>query len=142
MVGVICYTFCMLQISKRIQYGLYFLIALSCEKENKPISLTKISDQISLPYRFLSQIAGSLKAAKIIDSREGIKGGYFLIKNPREISLLDLVETLDGTLSLIDCQNRKICKDSDNCRLKKVWDKAKGEVETVLRNYNLADFAN
>ncbi|NMC35418.1 Rrf2 family transcriptional regulator [Candidatus Beckwithbacteria bacterium] len=128
----------MLQISKRSQYGIYFLLALAIKKNL--ISIRQISQELRLPYRFLSQIAADLRNKHIVMSKEGSRGGYSLAKKPSDISLLAVVEALDAPVGLIDCQLEKGCNRAGHCKFRKQWDVVRNDIQNSLDKYNLQDF--
>ncbi|OGD85654.1 hypothetical protein A2Z23_00055, partial [Candidatus Curtissbacteria bacterium RBG_16_39_7] len=96
----------MFKLSRRGDYGLVFLLSLALKDKKKPTSLGVISKEKKLPSKFLAQLALSLKNAGIIDSKEGAGGGYTLSKNPKEITLFEILEALEGPFSTTSCQLR------------------------------------
>jgi Rrf2 family protein len=131
----------MFSLSQKTEYAVIFLIALAKEKNKKYLSLNTISKLYDLPYRFLSVIAGDLKKAGIINSREGVNGGYYLIKDPVKISLFQVINLIEGETGLISCLKGKPCEKQDSCQLKKIWEDIQTGVEGVLKKYTLADLS-
>ncbi|MGI5827715.1 MAG: RrF2 family transcriptional regulator [Patescibacteria group bacterium] len=131
----------MLQISLKSEYGLLFLLALHRVGDKKHLSLSAVSRHNHLPYRFLSQIATDLKKAGLVDSKEGSRGGYFLIKDLKTVSLADVIRILDGEMGLIHCQREGQCAREKTCRIKGVWQKVQNEIDGVLSKYSVADLA-
>ena len=128
----------MMNISKRSEYGLMFLTFLA-EKQNSLTSIRVAARDLKIPYRFLSRIASDLKRAKLIGSKEGVTGGYFVEKKPQAISLAKLIQVLDGPLGLVKCQ-RTSCPKSNKCSYQKVWNQLKNEIETELNKFSVANF--
>lgn len=128
----------MLQISQKSEYAIIFLLSLA-KSQDQYLSLTKIAKLNNLPYRFLSVIAGELKNAKFIDSKEGQSGGYFLTKKPQAINLLEVINLIDGQTGLIRCQREKTCARSNICHIKSVWNNIQEKIENILKNYTLKD---
>jgi len=96
----------MLRLSRRSDYGLVFLLTLASKNKKEPVSLNAISQEKKLPAKFVAKLALSLKNAGIINSKEGVGGGYFLNKSPYEITLLEILEALEGPLFTTVCQVR------------------------------------
>ena len=130
----------MWHLSKRSEYGLLFLVSLAQPSNHKYKSIRIISEEKDLPYRFLSQIASELKKAKLINSKEGKGGGYYLMKKPEDIKVTDIIAVLDEPIGLVDCQRHKGCKKKDTCTLYPVWKKIQGEVCDTLNKYSINDF--
>jgi Rrf2 family protein len=129
----------MIQISLKSEYGLLFLFALS-EQKDKCLSLSEISKKYHLPYRFLSQIASVLKKENVIGSKEGKRGGYYLINPLNKLTLHKIISLLDGEPGLIACLRDKKCLQENTCILKSRWLAIQSEIENILTKYTLADF--
>jgi Rrf2 family protein len=112
----------MLTISSKEDYALVLMIALAKKKTSSPVSLRLISKKHNLPFRYLCQIAGNLKKAGVLDSKEGIGGGYFLTKAPSKITLEEIFLAVSGPWAPTRClQSGEICPAQKNCPLKSVW---------------------
>jgi len=131
----------MFKLSKRGDYGLVFLLSLALKNNKKPTSLSVISREKKLPPKFLAQLALALKNAGIIDSKEGVGGGYFLSKSPKEITLLEILEALEGSLSTTVCQIRPgECPVESICPSKSSWSDVTDRILASLKEKTLADF--
>lgn len=102
----------MLRLSKKGEYGVEVLAALAKAEKGELISMRYLSEERDLPLYFLSQIMSRLKKSKLVKSKEGIGGGYKLIKKPEEISLLKVIDVLEGPSGLVKC----ICKEGHKCK--------------------------
>jgi len=101
----------------------------------------KVVDEIarakSIPRVFLSKILQKLTKAGIVRSYRGVKGGFELARRPRDISLLDVIEAIDGPVALNICAiDKKMCSLSNTCSVHPVWVKLRRELERRLREYN------
>jgi len=112
----------MIAISKKIEYSIVLISFLSKNKD-KNISLTQAARKLFLPYRFLGQIAMSLKSGGIVESQEGKSGGYQLTSGWEKKTLYDLVEALGENKAMVTCLGDKGCLRSGKCNLKKMWEK-------------------
>jgi Rrf2 family protein len=131
----------MFRLSRRGDYGLVFLLFLAEKDKNQPISLAKISKEKRLPKKYLAQLALSLKQAGIIDSREGVKGGYFLKKDPEKVSILEIIQALEGPFSTTLCQaNPGKCLVEPFCPSKNPWFEITQKMILSLQEKTLADF--
>jgi Rrf2 family protein len=120
------------KISTRSRYGLRLLYELAKRKDVKPVFLNEIAKQQDVSEKYLSKLVIPLRSAGIIRSSRGAHGGYVLARKPAEISLLEVIEVLEGSISLIECMDDPAaCERSDCCSARPVW---KG-LEQVMRDY-------
>lgn len=131
----------MLKISKKTDYGLIFLSYLSKQPDNTFTSLRTVSDETHVPYKFLSQIAIDLKHADIIDSKEGFGGGYSLKKPSDQITIYEILSTLEGPVAITGCQRGKDCNCQDSCIHKNTMVGLNQVIIQNLEDQTLADLA-
>jgi Rrf2 family protein len=74
-------------LSKKAQYSILALVKLARHYQQGPVLISKISGSENIPKKFLEAILFDLKQAGILGSRKGKGGGYFLIKDPSEVTL-------------------------------------------------------
>ncbi len=119
-----------LMISQKTKYALKSLMTLadaSAEKPGAPLTIEEIARRSGTPKRFLEHILLELRNAGYIGSRRGRAGGYMLIKEPREISLSELLRRVDGPIAPLPCLSRHAyqrcedCTDEASCRLRAVF---------------------
>lgn len=103
----------MLKLSKKIDYGL-ILLSWMCAHPS-PASAREIAARYDLPQPMVANILKALAAAGVLVSTRGVQGGYELARTPREISLAEVVEALEGPFSLVDC-----VADVDSCKFTSV----------------------
>ncbi|MCR4428073.1 MAG: Rrf2 family transcriptional regulator [Caldiserica bacterium] len=110
-----------MKISARGEYGLKVMAFLAFRGE-KPLKLKALSRECGVPYPFLARIMVDLKKASLLRSFRGSQGGYVLGKNPREIKIREIIEALDGRISLVDCLKDKArCPNPDDCLTRPFW---------------------
>jgi Rrf2 family protein len=132
----------MLRLSRKVDYGLAFLSELA----NNPkdwTALSEVSGRRKISSKFLSQLAMALRGAGLIISKEGIGGGYKLVKKPSDINIKEVVEALEGKMALVDCfcaSGNQRCSMRDNCDQKEVWSRVQNELGNTLARITLADF--
>ncbi len=84
------------------------------------VSLKDVSKQMRLSQKFLEEIAASLKKVGLIEGRKGPGGGYKLARDPREISVYEIVTALEGPIAGLSCGSG-FCPISDKCASKSLW---------------------
>ena len=124
-----------MKISKKAQYGLTAMVHLARNKPQKAVSIKQISNIEKVPFEFLSKIFSELEKAKLVLSRYGANGGYFLAKRPEKITVLDIVRLLEN----INAVNCMFCKKSKKCLTKNVWAKVDEAVSKTLNSITLKD---
>ncbi|MBI2625697.1 Rrf2 family transcriptional regulator [Candidatus Parcubacteria bacterium] len=93
-----------LQLTTRGHYGL-LLVAYCVEQwaSRRPAVLHEVAVRLHLPYKYLEEIAGMLRAAGIVEAVRGPKGGYRLAHSPEVISVREVIEVLEGPIALVEC---------------------------------------
>lgn len=127
----------MFTLSKASEYSILFLTHLAKNKKNKPVNLKSITSKTGLPYKFLSRITLDLKKAKIILSKEGVGGGYTLIKKPKNLSLYQIIKAIEGKKGFVACIHGQ-CPSAKFCHHKKVWQKLQKIVEKEFEKIKLS----
>jgi Rrf2 family protein len=136
-----------MKLSKRGEYGIRALIALaSGDDQNEVIQIKQIAASEQIPVKFLEQILLTLKNAGLVKSRMGSGGGYYLGKPANQISLGQIVRTLDGPLAPIRCVSQTAyekcaCPDEETCGLRLVMLDVRNAISNILDNTTLADVA-
>jgi Rrf2 family protein len=123
----------MFKISRETDLALLLMTELH---EKKHLSLSEWAGQKNLPYRFLSKIAGKLKKAKLIKSREGREGGYSL---NRKVTVGQIFKAIEGEKGLVKCLRGEKCSAVKFCRQGKILKKLSEVMEGQLNKMKLED---
>ncbi len=113
--------------SKKCKYAIKTLVRLASEFGGGYLLTNEIAQAENIPKKFLELILLDLKHAGYLRSKQGSKGGYRLVQDPREISLAEIYRLFDGAIALVPCVSQKFyercsdCPDEKSCRLKKVF---------------------
>lgn len=133
-----------MRVSKRTDYALRALFTLVDHFGGVPIPIRELARRNDVPKRFLEQIMLALKSQGWVDSSAGIRGGYFLAKNPSKITMGEVVRHFDGILAPIDCVSvtgYARCSQESVCRFRRVFFDARNYVANVMDQATLADVA-
>lgn len=133
-----------MKLSKRSEYGLKALIDLAAYHGQGVMQAPVIAKKHGLSVKFLEQILLDLKRAGIIHSRQGIHGGFYLARPPEEITIGQVVRTLDGTIAPLRCVSkmsyeRCTCPDEEFCELRLIMLEVRNAIAGILDNISLAD---
>jgi Rrf2 family protein len=86
-----------MKLSAKTEYACLAMLQLAAEYDSgEPVQIRRIADEHGIPSRFLVQILLQLKGASLVVSTRGAAGGYQLSKPPREISLADVIDVMEG----------------------------------------------
>jgi Rrf2 family protein len=123
-----------MRLTRAAEYAIRCILYLAKLGEGKLASRKDIAENAEIPPHFLAKIAQDLARADLIEIRQGSRGGFRLVKNPRDITLLEVVETMIGEIYLNDCVARpSSCNILDACAVHKVWLKARTQLRDTLR---------
>ncbi|PQO47832.1 RrF2 family transcriptional regulator [Blastopirellula marina] len=87
-----------MKLSRTVAYALQATMQLAVSDSDTPVPCSQIASKGEMPERFLLQVLRSLVNHGVLRSTRGVDGGYMLIRSPEEISLLDVIEAIDGPL--------------------------------------------
>jgi Rrf2 family iron-sulfur cluster assembly transcriptional regulator len=132
-----------LRLTQKSKYAVRALMELALDEQHCPLGVAEIARRQHIPERFLEQIFGELRRANVIESRRGAHGGYRFALPTEEISVLDIVEILDGEVRPARCSAGGVCyiTDAPLCATSKVWDEARVALENVFGRYSIAALA-
>jgi len=130
-----------MQITKQADYAVRAVLHLAKMEPDDRASTAGIAKQERIPSSFLAKIISQLSIAGIIQTTRGAKGGVVLAKKPEDITLLDVVESIDGPIALNECVlHENVCAFDQECPIKQVWCDAQAELVAKLRATNFASF--
>jgi Rrf2 family cysteine metabolism transcriptional repressor len=129
-----------MKLSTRGRYGLRALLDLALHQGEGLVLLKDIArrQEFSLPY--LEHLIAPLIAAGLVKSTRGARGGVSLLKPPSEIKLSEVVQLLEGSITLVDCVNNPaLCHRSALCVTRDIWVEMKEAMSQVLDSTTLQD---
>jgi Rrf2 family protein len=123
-----------MRLTRAGEYAVRCLLYLAGQGFGKVVSRREIASAMQIPDQFLGKIAQQLARSGFIEIVQGAKGGYRLLKSPQEMTLLDVVEAVDGEIFLNDCLMRPdSCFRNPHCTVYLVWKKAREQLRKTLR---------
>lgn len=109
---------------------------------NGPISLKSIAERQEISDHYLEQLIATLRKANLVKSVRGAQGGYMLASEPQNITVGDIIRTLEGPLAPSDCvmeEDPKACERANYCVTKVVWEKIRDSFNDVIDSITLQD---
>ena len=129
-----------MKISTKGRYGVRILMDLALYAKDAPRLMSEISLSQNISKKYISQLTLKLNNAGLITSFRGAKGGFKLALAPKEISLLNIIEVMEGPVCIVECVNDKtVCTRSDNCSACTVWSCINKKIRKQLANISLKD---
>lgn len=128
-----------MKISAKARYGLRILLDVALhETHARPRTIKEIADAQGISEKFISRIVVPLRERGMIKSERGKLGGFRLAQAPSDITLLAVIETLQGPISLVDCvADKDGCVRSGTCVARSVWTDVNTAVRAALRGMTL-----
>lgn len=128
-----------MKLSTRGKYGLYAMYYLASHKDEGPQSLQNIAST-GVPKQYLEQLLGNLRRAGLVSSVRGVQGGYQIAREPGQISILNVIDAMEGPLELSECMTDEgHCDRSCQCPVRRVWQKLTDSINRELAGITLGD---
>lgn len=135
-----------MHVSAKADYGMRALLELTAAYRENPRRLVKgeaIATAQSIPVKFLEGILRQLRQAGIVGSQRGAEGGYRLDRDPRTVSIADVVRALDGPLAAVRGERPEdLDYTGTSEHLREVWIAVRAAMRHVLENTSLDDVAS
>ena len=129
----------LMQIPRRVDYGLRAVIHLSEQESGKCSSIAEIARHQGMPKKFLEKIVQNLVRGGLIQSKRGPAGGYMLARSPEMISFSDVIEAIEGPISVNACMDHALgCDQMPRCTMIGVWSEVQRSVTEVLSRTTIA----
>ncbi|MEJ2688780.1 MAG: Rrf2 family transcriptional regulator [Deltaproteobacteria bacterium] len=129
-----------MRLTRAGEYAVRCVLYLAKKGDGELVSRQEIAEQCDVPTHFLAKIAQQLAKVGIIEILQGAKGGYRLLRQPGDITLLDVIETIIGEIFLNDCVIRpESCHKSLDCAVNRVWIRARDQLRQTLSEVTFAD---
>jgi len=129
-------------LSKSCVYGVRALIYLAIEDQRRYIPIKEVSEKLNISFHFLTKILQTLTQHNLIESFKGPKGGVTLARNATDISILDVVEAIDGKKIFQECLlGLPGCSIEKPCPLHSMWGQTREELRRNLSASRLSELA-
>jgi len=118
-----------MQITRQADYAVRAVLYLAQLGAEQRAATSQIAQEQSIPPSFLAKIVSQLSVAGLLQTSRGARGGVSLARPPEQISLLEVVEAIDGPILLNECvSNAGACQFGDRCPMKPIWCDAQSEL--------------
>ncbi|MBO5254829.1 MAG: Rrf2 family transcriptional regulator [Opitutales bacterium] len=128
-----------MKISTKGRYGLRILMDIAANDSGKPRMIKQIAKNQNISQKYVSRLVLELRNAGYIKAIRGVNGGYVLAKSPSAISILEILEVMEGETSIVECiANPDCCSNCDECPARNIWKTANDALRNSLGWLTLA----
>ena len=111
-----------MQITRQADYAVRAVLYLARLGENGRAPTSRIAQEMRIPPSFLAKIVSQLSVAGVVQTSRGARGGVSLAREPKDITLLEVIEAIDGPITLNECvPDRSACVFGDDCPVHDIW---------------------
>lgn len=111
-----------MQITRQADYAVRAVLYLAEQGNNGRAPTSRIAQEMRIPPSFLAKIVSQLSVAGVVQTSRGARGGVSLAREPKDISLLEVIEAIDGPITLNECvPDRSACVFGENCPVHDIW---------------------
>jgi Rrf2 family protein len=126
-----------MQITRQADYAVRAVLYLSRMGNNQRAATSTVAQEQKIPPSFLAKIISQLSIAGLLHTSRGARGGVTLAREPKEITLLEVIEAIDGPIQLNECVgDGGTCTFDQECPLRPVWCEAQEELVSRLKGTN------
>jgi Rrf2 family protein len=129
-----------MQITRQADYAVRAVVYLAQLGPNQKASTSQIAEEKDIPLSFLAKIIAQLSVAGLLQTMRGARGGVTLARAPEEISLLEVVEAIDGPIMLNECVNGSFECSQTDCPMHTIWLEAQEDLVNRLKTTDFGQF--
>ncbi|MFT7396140.1 MAG: Rrf2 family protein [Flavobacterium sp.] len=134
-------------LSKKTKYGIKALTFLARQENQTPVAIAAIAKSENISVKFLESILLLLRHSGLLGAKKGKGGGYYLIKDPKEINMAHVYRILEGPIALLPCASHNFyekcadCTNETSCAVRRLMTEVRDNTLIILENNSLADIA-
>ena len=129
-----------MKLSTKGRYGIHAMFDLAQYGSETPQPIKSIAERQNIPEAYLEQLIGQLRRSGLVRSVRGAQGGYLLSRSPAEITVGEVLRTLEGELAVVDClMEEDACHKACSCPTRVVWKKLRDGVNEIVDGITLQD---
>jgi len=129
-----------MKLSTRTRYGMRAMLDLALHSyRGNPVPTREIAERNGIPESFLEQLLRTLRQEDLVTSIRGSQGGYILAREPGDILVAEVINALEGPISLADCLDTPFCDEAISCPSRILWSRIKNSIEKVTQTTTLED---
>jgi len=129
-----------IRLSTKGRYATRIVVYLALCDPQQPAPKQKIAEAEGISPDYVEQILTSLRAAGLVISHRGIKGGFSLARSPSSMTVADVIAATEGPICLVPCVE-EACTRMTDCVTRAVWEKATAAITRIFQYTRIADLA-
>lgn len=135
-------------LSKKTKYGIKAIVYLAKQEDKTPVQIATISKEEKISLKFLESILLTLRKNGLLGSKKGKGGGYYLLKEPEDINMANVMRILEGPIAMVPCVSLNFyekcddCPDESACAVHSLMVQVRDNTLEIFKNRTLADLAN
>jgi Rrf2 family protein len=130
-----------MQITRQADYAVRAVLYLAQLGPEQRAATSQIAQEKQIPPSFLAKIVSQLSVAGLLQTSRGARGGVSLARHPKDISILEVVEAIDGPILLNECvASNGVCVFGDTCPMRPLWCDAQSELVSRLKSTTFDNF--
>ena len=125
-------------LSKKCKYAIHALVYLAERYQQGPVHIQEIAEKRNIPKKFLEAILLELRNAKVLHSKKGKGGGYYLYQKPSDVNLMEVIRLMDGAIAMLPCvslhyyERCEECRSEKTCGIRDTFLKVRDETLAIL----------
>ncbi|UCH65512.1 MAG: Rrf2 family transcriptional regulator [Ignavibacterium sp.] len=131
----------MLKLSKRTEYAIMAARYLALKNSGNCVTAKEIAEDYQIPYQFVAKVLQDFARTEMVSSIQGSKGGYVLNRLPEEISLIDIISTVEENHQLTECMqedaNKTSCEHIDCCKIRDPLIEVQRKIDSLFAQTSL-----
>ena len=127
-----------MRLTTKGRYAVTAMLDLTLHADNKPVSLSEISERQSISRSYLEQLFSRLRQSELVSSVRGPGGGYRLGRSSEDIYIAQIIEAVNESVDTTSCQGKGDCQGGEICLTHALWDELTAEIHNFLNGISLA----
>ena len=128
-----------MRLTTKGRYAVTAMLDLTLHADNKPVSLSEISERQSISLSYLEQLFSKLRQAELVISVRGPGGGYRLGRSSETVFIAEIIDAVNESVDTTNCQGKGDCQGGEICLTHSLWDQLSREIHNFLNAISLAD---
>ncbi|KAA3628074.1 MAG: Rrf2 family transcriptional regulator [Proteobacteria bacterium] len=128
-----------MRLTTKGRYAVTAMLDLAINQEAKPVTLHDIASNQEISLSYLEQLFARLRKSGLVKGTRGPGGGYRLARKPREISIADIIMSVDEKIDITRCAGRENCRDGERCLTHELWSDLSEKIYRFLDEITLGE---
>ena len=128
-----------MKLTTRGRYAVTAMLDLAINGGSRPVSLADISGRQEISLSYLEQLFAKLRREQLVTSARGPGGGYRLARSGADIYVAEIIDAVDESVDVTNCQGKGNCQQGETCLTHHLWEDLSGQIHDFLSQISLGD---